>query len=127
MSSEEKKFRYNKPKKMRGSITGKQKDITGLKPVLKSKETSLFIDRPIQVYRCWFEYLKLCLEMEDLGLSLEMMERVKFDKRKVVSYSKYTTKGETGITRFRRFEEKIRGTILLIYLPYISGVFCLYR
>jgi|TARA_B100000315_G_scaffold14705_1_gene13404 hypothetical protein len=108
MSSKVKKFRYNKPKKLRGSITGKQKDITGLKPVLKSKETSLFIDRPIQVYRCWFEYLKLCLEMEDLGLSLEMMERVKFDKRKVVSYSKYTTKGETGITRFRRFEEKIR-------------------
>ena len=108
MSTNMKKLRYNKPKKLRGSITGKQKDITGLKPILKGKETGLFIDRPIQVYRCWFEYLKLCLEMEDLGLSLEMMERVKFDKRKVVSYSKYTTKGETGITRFRRFEEKTR-------------------
>ena len=46
--------------------------------------------------------------MEDLGLSLEMMERVKFDQRKVVSYSKYRTEGETGITRFRRFEVKTR-------------------
>jgi len=108
MSTNMKKLRYNKPKKMRGSITGKQKDITGLKPILKGKESGLFIDRPIQVYRCWFEYLKLCLEMEDLGLSLEMMERVKFDQRKVVSYSKYRTEGETGITRFRRFEVKTR-------------------
>ena len=108
MSTNMKKLRYNKPKKMRGSITGKQKDITGLKPILKSKETGLFIDRPIQVYRCWFEYLKLCLEMEDLGLSLEMMERVKFDKRKVVGFSRYTTEGETGITRFRKYEEKSR-------------------
>jgi hypothetical protein len=103
-----KKLRYNKPKKMVGSRKGKQKDITGLKPVLKGKETGLFIDRPIQVYRCWFEYLKLCLEMEDLGLSLEMMERVKFDKRKVVGFSRYTTEGETGITRFRKYEEKSR-------------------
>ena len=103
-----KKLRYNKPKKMMGSRKGKQKDITGLKPVLKGKETGLFIDRPIQVYRCWFEYLKLCLEMEDLGLSLEMMERVKFDKRKVVGFSRYTTEGETGITRFRKYEEKSR-------------------
>ena len=108
MSTNMKKLRYNKPKKLRGSITGKQKDITGLKPVLKGKETGLFIDRPIQVYRCWFEYLKLCLEMEDLGLSLEMMERVKFDKRKVVGFSRYTTEGETGITRFRKYEEKSR-------------------
>ena len=108
MSTNMKKLRYNKPKKMRGSIKGKQKDITGLKPVLKGKETGLFIDRPIQVYRCWFEYLKLCLEMEDLGLSLEMMERVKFDKRKVVGFSRYTTEGETGITRFRKYEEKSR-------------------
>ena len=91
-----------------GSRKGKQKDITGLKPVLKGKETGLFIDRPIQIYRCWFEYLKLCLEMEDLGLRLEMMERVKFDKRKVVGFSRYTTEGETGITRFRKYEEKSR-------------------
>jgi len=103
-----KKLRYNKPKKLRGSITGKQKDITGLKPVLKGKESGLFIDRPIQVYRCWFEYLKLCLEMEDLGLSLEMMERVKFDKKKIVGFNQYLTEGSTGITRFRRFEEKTR-------------------
>ena len=103
-----KKLRYNKPKKLRGSITGKQKDITGLKPVLKGKESGLFIDRPIQVYRCWFEYLKLCLEMEDLGLSLEMMERVKFDKKKPVGFNKYLTKGSTGITRFRSLEEKTR-------------------
>ncbi len=108
MSSKVKKFRYNKPKKIRGSITGKQKDITGLKPVLKSKETGLFIDRPIQVYRCWFEYLKLCLEMEDLGLRLEMIERVKFDKKKVVGFNQYLTEGSTGITRFRRYEEKTR-------------------
>ncbi len=108
MSSKVKKFRYNKPKKIRGSITGKQKDITGLKPVLKSKETGLFIDRPIQVYRCWFEYLKLCLEMEDYGLSLEMIERVKFDKKKVVGFNQYLTEGSTGITRFRRYEEKTR-------------------
>jgi hypothetical protein len=108
MSTNTKKLRYNKPKKMMGSRKGKQKDITGLKPVLKGKETGLFIDRPIQVYRCWFEYLKLCLEMEDLGLSLEMMERVKFDKRKVVGFSRYTTEGETGITRFRKYEEKSR-------------------
>ena len=108
MSSEVKKLRYNKPKKLRGSITGKQKDIIGLKPVLKSKETGLFIDRPIQVYRCWFEYLKLCLEMEDYGLSLEMIERVKFDKKKVVGFNQYLTEGSTGITRFRRYEEKTR-------------------
>ena len=103
-----KKLRYNKPKKLRGSITGKQKDITGLKPVLKGKESGLFIDRPIQVYRCWFEYLKLCLEMEDLGLSLEKMERVKFDKKKIVGFNQYLTEGSTGITRFRKFEEKTR-------------------
>ena len=108
MSTNTKKLRYNKPKKMMGSRKGKQKDITGLKPVLKGKETGFFIDRPIQVYRCWFEYLKLCLEMEDLGLSLEMMERVKFDKRKVVGFSRYTTEGETGITRFRKYAEKSR-------------------
>ena len=108
MSSEVKKLRYNKPKKLRGSITGKQKNIIGLKPVLKSKETGLFIDRPIQVYRCWFEYLKLCLEMEDYGLSLEMIERVKFDKKKVVGFNQYLTEGSTGITRFRRYEEKTR-------------------
>ena len=108
MSTNMKKLRYNKPKKLRGSITGKQKDITGLKPVLKGKESGLFIDRPIQVYRCWFEYLKLCLEMEDLGLSLEKMERVKFDKKKIVGFNQYLTEGSTGITRFRRFEEKTR-------------------
>ena len=108
MSTNMKKLRYNKPKKLRGSITGKQKDITGLKPVLKGKESGLFIDRPIQVYRCWFEYLKLCLEMEDLGLSLEKMERVKFDKKKVVGFNQYLTEGSTGITRFRRYEEKTR-------------------
>ena len=108
MSTNMKKLRYNKPKKMMGSRKGKQKDITGLKPVLKGKETGLFIDRPIQVYRCWFEYLKLCLEMEDLGLSLEMMERVKFDKKKPVGFNKYLTNGSTGITRFRSLEEKTR-------------------
>ena len=108
MSTNMKKLRYNKPKKLRGSITGKQKDITGLKPVLKGKESGLFIDRPIQVYRCWFEYLKLCLEMEDLGLSLEKMERVKFDKKKIVGFNQYLTQGSTGITRFRKFEEKTR-------------------
>ena len=108
MSTNMKKLRYNKPKKLRGSITGKQKDITGLKPVLKGKESGLFIDRPIQVYRCWFEYLKLCLEMEDLGLSLEKMERVKFDKKKIVGFNQYLTQGSTGITRFRKFEEKSR-------------------
>ena len=108
MSTNMKKLRYNKPKKLRGSITGKQKDITGLKPVLKGKESGLFIDRPIQVYCCWFEYLKLCLEMEDLGLSLEMMERVKFDKKKIVGFNQYLTEGSTGITRFRRYEEKTR-------------------
>ena len=108
MSTNMKKLRYNKPKKMMGSRKGKQKDITGLKPVLKGKETGLFIDRPIQVYCCWFEYLKLCLEMEDLGLSLEMMERIKFEKKKVVGFSRYTTEGETGITRFRKYEEKSR-------------------
>ena len=101
-------LRYNKPKKLRGSITGKQKNIIGLKPVLKGKESGLFIDRPIQVYRCWFEYLKLCLEMEDLGLSLEKMERVKFDKKKIVGFNQYLTEGSTGITRFRKFEEKTR-------------------
>jgi len=108
MSTNMKKLRYNKPKKLRGSITGKQKDIIGLKPVLKGKESGLFIDRPIQVYRCWFEYLKLCLEMEDLGLSLEKMERVKFDKKKIVGFNQYLTEGSTGITRFRKFEEKSR-------------------
>ena len=57
-----------------------KKDIIGLKPSLKSSDTGLFIDRPIQVYRCWFEYLKLCLELEDLGLSLERLIKVKLDK-----------------------------------------------
>ena len=109
MSTNTKKLRYNKPHKMRGSITGKQKDITGLKPILKSKETGLFIDRPIQVYRCWFEYLKLCLEMEDLGLSLEKMERVKFEKKIGVGYTKYKVKELNNvITRFRTLEEKTR-------------------
>ncbi len=108
MSTNMKKLRYNKPKKLMGSRKGKQKDITGLKPVLKGKESGLFIDRPIQVYRCWFEYLKLCLEMEDLGLSLEKMERVKFDKKKIVGFNQYLTQGSTGITRFRKFEEKTR-------------------
>ena len=99
-----KKLRYNKPKKYIGS----EKNITGLRPVLKGKETGLFIDSPIQVYRCWFELLKLCLEMEDYGLSLEMIERVKFDKKKVVGFNQYLTEGSTGITRFRRYEEKTR-------------------
>ena len=84
MSTNIKNLRYNKPKKMRGSITGKQKDITGLKPILKGKESGLFIDRPIQVYRCWFEYLKLCLEMEDFGLSLEKLEKVKHYEKRVI-------------------------------------------
>ena len=46
--------------------------------------------------------------MEDLGLSLEKMERVKFDKKKVVGFNQYLTEGSTGITRFRRYEEKTR-------------------
>ena len=46
--------------------------------------------------------------MEDLGLSLEKMEKVKYDKRKVVGFSSYTTEGETGIIRFRRYDIKIR-------------------
>ena len=104
MSTNMKKLRYNKPKKYIGS----EKNIKGLKPILKGKESGLFIDRPIQVYRCWFEYLKLCLEMEDLGLSLEKMERVKFDKKKIVGFNQYLTEGSTGITRFRKFEEKSR-------------------
>jgi len=109
MSSEVKKLRYNKPKKLRGSITGKQKDITGLKPILKGRETGLFIDKPIQVYRCWFEYLKLCLELEDLGLSLEMMERVKFDKKIGEGYTKYKVKELKNVyTRLRTLEEKTR-------------------
>ena len=103
------KLRYNKPKKLRGSITGKQKDITGLKPILKGRETGLFIDKPIQVYRCWFEYLKLCLELEDLGLSLEMMERVKFDKKIGEGYTKYKVKELKNVyTRLKTLEEKTR-------------------
>jgi hypothetical protein len=103
------KMRYNKPKKLMGLRTGKQKDITGLKPILKGRETGLFIDKPIQVYRVWFEYLKLCLELEDLGLSLEKMERVKFDKKIGVGYTKYKVKElENVITRFRTLEEKTR-------------------
>ena len=98
------KLRYNKPKR----IVGSNKDMTWKKPLLKGKETGLFIDKPIQVYRVWFEYLKLCLELEDLGLSLEMIERVKFEKRKVVGFNQYLTEGSTGITRFRRYEEKTR-------------------
>ena len=98
------KLKYNKPKRLVGS----NKDMTFRKPVLKGKETGLFIDKPIWVYRVWFEYLKLCLELEDLGLSLEMIERVKFDKKKVVGFNQYLTEGSTGITRFRRFEEKTR-------------------
>ena len=98
------KLKYNKPKRLVGS----NKDMTFRKPVLKGKETGLFIDKPIQVYRVWFEYLKLCLELEDLGLSLEMIERVKFDKKKVVGFNQYLTEGSTGITRFRRYEEKTR-------------------
>ena len=74
-----KKLKFNKPKRQFGS----RKDITGLKPTLKSPDTGLFIDRPIQVYRCWFEYLKLCLELEDLGLSLEKLGNVKLDKPRV--------------------------------------------
>ena len=46
--------------------------------------------------------------MEDLGLSLEKMERVKFDKKKIVGFNQYLTEGSTGITRFRKFEEKSR-------------------
>ena len=37
MSTNMKKLRFNKPKKMMGSRKEKQKDITGLKPVLKGK------------------------------------------------------------------------------------------
>ena len=74
-----KKLKFNKPKEYIGS----EKNIEGLKPVLKSSDTRLFIDRPIQVYRCWFEYLKLCLELEDLGLSLEKLGKVKLDKPRV--------------------------------------------
>ena len=70
------KLKYNKPK----NYIGSEKNIEGLKPTLKSSETGLFIDRPIQVYRCWFEYLKLCLELEDLGLSLEKYGKVKLDR-----------------------------------------------
>ena len=74
-----KKLKFNKPKRMGVS----RRDITGLKPTLKSSDTGLFIDRPIQVYRCWFEYLKLCLELEDLELSLEKLGKVKLDKPRV--------------------------------------------
>ena len=99
------KLRYNKPKRMVGS----NKDMTFRKPLLKGRETGLFIDKPIQVYRVWFEYLKLCLELEDLGLSLEKMERVKFDKKIGVGYTKYKVKElENVITRFRTLEEKTR-------------------
>ena len=99
------KLKYNKPKRLVGS----NKDMTFRKPVLKGKETGLFIDKPIQVYRVWFEYLKLCLELEDLGLSLEKMERVKFDKKIGVGYTKYKVKElENVITRFRTLEEKTR-------------------
>ena len=111
------KLRYNKPKRMVGS----NKDMTWRKPELKVRETGLFIDKPIQVYRCWFEYLKLCLEMEDLGLSLEMMERVKYDKKKVVGYSKYKTEGGTGITRFRSLEEKTRRWKVKVYSNKYEG------
>ena len=71
-----KKLKFNKPKREGVS----RKDVTGLKPKLTSPDTGLFIDRPIQVYRCWFEYLKLCLELEDLGLSLEKYGKVKLDR-----------------------------------------------
>ena len=99
------KLRYNKPKKYIGS----EKDITGLKPILKGRETGLFIDKPIQVYRVWFEYLKLCLELEDLGLSLEMMERVKFDKKIGEGYTKYKVKELKNVyTRLKTLEEKTR-------------------
>ena len=92
-----------------GSRTGKQKDITGLKPILKGRETGLFIDKPIQVYRCWFEYLKLCLELEDLGLSLEKMERVKFDKKIGEGYTKYKVNELKNVfTRLKTLEEKTR-------------------
>ena len=92
-----------------GLRTGKQKDITGLKPILKGRETGLFIDKPIQVYRCWFEYLKLCLELEDLGLSLEMMERVKFEKKIGVGYTKYKVNELNNVfTRLKTLEEKTR-------------------
>ena len=103
------KMRYNKPKKLMGLRTGKQKDITGLKPILKGRETGLFIDKPIQVYRCWFEYLKLCLELEDLGLSLEKMERVKFDKKIGEGYTKYKVNELKNVfTRLKTLEEKTR-------------------
>ena len=99
------KLRYNKPKKYIGS----EKDITGLKPILKGRETGLFIDKPIQVYRVWFEYLKLCLELEDLGLSLEMMERVKLEKKIGVGYTKYKVKELKNVyTRLKTLEEKTR-------------------
>ena len=99
------KLRYNKPKKYIGS----EKDITGLKPILKGRETGLFIDKPIQVYRCWFEYLKLCLELEDLGLSLEKMERVKFDKKIGEGYTKYKVNEVNNVfTKLKTLEEKTR-------------------
>lgn len=92
-----------------GLRTGKQKDITGLKPILKGRETGLFIDKPIQVYRVWFEYLKLCLELEDLGLSLEKMERVKFDKKIGEGYTKYKVNELKNVfTRLKTLEEKTR-------------------
>ena len=47
--------------------------------------------------------------MEDLGLSLEMMERVKFEKKKGIGYTKYKIKElKNVITRFRTLEEKTR-------------------
>ena len=88
------KLKYNKPKRLVGS----NKDMTFRKPVLKGKETGLFIDKPIQVYRVWFEYLKLCLELEDLGLSLEKMERVKLDKKEVVGFNKWYCKKGVACT-----------------------------
>ena len=99
------KMRYNKPKRLVGS----NKNMTFRKPVLQGKETGLFIDKPIQVYRCWFEYLKLCLELEDLGLSLEKMERVKFDKKIGEGYTKYKVNELKNVfTRLKTLEEKTR-------------------
>ncbi len=47
--------------------------------------------------------------MEDLGLSLEKMEKVKYDKKIGVGYTKYKVKELNNvITRFRRYDIKTR-------------------
>ena len=63
------KGKYNKPVKK-----GRPRRITegniGQKSFTKTSDASETIDKPIQVYRQWYRFLQLAIELEDVGASI---------------------------------------------------------